>query len=555
MRSGQSAKAGILLGIWAAVGLAGSCDAQAVLLTVSGTTASESFGSEVFPIGDVDGDGFGDVAARSRDLSGPFATWWSSMRVISGADGATLWTAADVEPQALWALRVAGDLDGDGVADVIVARRVGGVPSVDAMSGVDGSILWSIPPTSPTSYGRFGVVDAGFDANGDGVPDAIISDFYAPPLSSYHLWQRVVSGATGSAIASWTHGQFILHQDRAATLIADRNGDGLAEVCRHTTAGPATFAVYASPTYASVFATVPALPNPVNATSTFGSEIGRIDDVDGDGDPDLSFARRFVPFFSGIPVPAPLTYVYSSQTLTPIFVLDSAFVHGAGSVARSVADYDMDGVVDLAIADSTATNGLSGWSVVSGATGAVLHSMSTPFGGRLVAGGAVDVYPDGTPDLLFADSENDAAAANAGFLAVLSVAAPPAAGLADLGGGCSLGAPPTLAATPPVLGAPATMFLSGAAPGAVMNFAFDAASPVATPLPSGCVFHLDLSRAGFWVLLPAVADAGGSVWFSFDVPRLPILAGATVVAQVVVFGAPGSLGVDLSNGLATTLGY
>jgi len=115
------------------------------LYTVYGDDAYDRFGQSVSDLGDINGDGFPDmvVGARSDEMplpcpQGPYedpCSYVGSARIISGQDGSTLYTLygqkRDLSCQfcgnspSLFGSAVsgAGDVNGDGVADLIVGAR------------------------------------------------------------------------------------------------------------------------------------------------------------------------------------------------------------------------------------------------------------------------------------------------------------------------------------------------------------------------------------------------------------------------------------------------
>ena len=76
------------------------------------------------------------------------------------------------DPTFTGGVRVAvGDVNGDGVEDVIAAAGPGGGPNVKVFSGVDGSLMFSFFAYDPSFTG--GVFVAAGDTNNDGKADII----------------------------------------------------------------------------------------------------------------------------------------------------------------------------------------------------------------------------------------------------------------------------------------------------------------------------------------------------------------------------------------------
>ena len=90
-----------------------------VLHIFTGDAAGDQFGSAVSAVGDVDGDGLPDVAVSANQLA---SGGYGYVRVFSGADGRVLHALpGDASlPGFGQSLSGAGDVDGDGLADVIV---------------------------------------------------------------------------------------------------------------------------------------------------------------------------------------------------------------------------------------------------------------------------------------------------------------------------------------------------------------------------------------------------------------------------------------------------
>jgi len=95
------------------------------------------FGGGVYvAAGDVNGDGRADVIVGADSGGGPH------VKVFSGADGSLLFNEFVYDAAFTGGVRVAaGDVNGDGFADIITGPGEGGGPHVKVFSGVDNSLF------------------------------------------------------------------------------------------------------------------------------------------------------------------------------------------------------------------------------------------------------------------------------------------------------------------------------------------------------------------------------------------------------------------------------
>src|SRR5205085_903877 len=117
--------------------------------------------------GDLTGDGVPDIFTAPGPGGGP------DMRVFDGVNGALIREFMAYDQHFTGGVYVAaGDINGDGKADIITGAGAGGGPQVEAFSGANGAVLQSFYAYSPNFTGgvRVGWVA---DINGNGMGEII----------------------------------------------------------------------------------------------------------------------------------------------------------------------------------------------------------------------------------------------------------------------------------------------------------------------------------------------------------------------------------------------
>jgi hypothetical protein len=166
-------------------------------------------------VGDVNGDGFGDVITGADAGGGPH------VKVFSGANGSLLESFFAYAPTFLGGVHVAAaDVNGDGRADVIAGAGAGGGPHVKVF-GANGAVLQSFLAFTMTFTG--GVFVAGGDVNGDGKADVVVgAGAGGVPMV------RVFDGGNGQTLTS-----FLAYDTNFAggvrVAARDVNGDGKSD--------------------------------------------------------------------------------------------------------------------------------------------------------------------------------------------------------------------------------------------------------------------------------------------------------------------------------------
>jgi uncharacterized repeat protein (TIGR01451 family) len=205
------------------------------------------FGYSVATAGDVDGDGYGDVIIGANYYEnieyregGAFVYHGSSTGLSTTSD----WSAESDVATAQFgrALSTAGDVNGDGYADVIIGAS--GYDNIEAnegrayvyhgsASGLLASPAWTVESDQVGAMLGHGVGTAG-DVNGDGYADVVVGapDYDCVETGEGRAWVYQGSSDGLSSTAAWEDGggQEGARFGTRAFTAGDVNGDGYADV-------------------------------------------------------------------------------------------------------------------------------------------------------------------------------------------------------------------------------------------------------------------------------------------------------------------------------------
>ena len=531
---------------------------QTTIAVIPGSTPNERFGMSPISLGDINGDGRPDIAVGAPGGVNSGSLTSGLVRVLSGFDFQVLYVVYGTNHQDGFGRRLAklDDVDGDGVSDFVVAAPGTGYPVlpgyVRTVSGATGATIRTTVAPGGTGFGEY--LAAGGDFDGDGYDDFAVSGSYTPQKVGVYSG---LSGALLFAVTSTTYG--ILPGYLVSTFVPDRNADGFDELLigvRDFCAPPCANWYFGAVFLAGGPTGTLLSAHYSNTSSQLGHNVASVGDLNEDGVSDIiltSAPFNLLPF-------AGYSFAHDGVTGAPLWSVASSgpstTLGAQGSSIVSLGDVDGDLTDDVAFGSHGPRDwtGLTGLSVVSGATGATIYTVASgPLGFYVGAGG--DLTGDGRNELLAGDTVTDVPFVDCGSLSIISISTLPAATVVPLGGACGgLSGGPSLGSSPPVLGGAASFTLANGPAFATGNLVFDVGFDVALPI-GPCTLHLDVAHIADWILLPIVLDANGALSFGLPLPSIPLLAGFPVTVQAFLLGTPGPFGFDLSNGLLTTLGF
>ncbi len=394
-----------------APGLASLASAQTPLYRVDGPGPNAQMGIGLAGVGDLNGDGFGDFALGAPGAMARAGVASGVVSVISGADGATLFTlegaaAGDGFGSQVVAL---GDLNGDGFAEIAISATSfeGATGQVQVRNGLDGQLVYRFSGRSVNDFFGIAVAPVG-DLNNDQVPDFAIGALGFDPVGPDFGMVEVYSGANGSVLLT-VDGAPDDSLGSAVAGLGDVNGDGVPDFV----VGLPSFAG-AAPFGGSVRVLSGATGDPIHSVpgnltygaSHLGHRVAGLGDLNGDGVPEFA-AGNFAAMPPGWPINTGEVTVYCGATgVLEQSILGRHEQDRFGFSLTACADLDGDGVSDWAAgapSGSTPFPEAGEARVYSGATGLEVmtlqgEQLGSGFGTAIASG--LDANGDGVSDLV-----------------------------------------------------------------------------------------------------------------------------------------------------------
>ncbi|MFO0686222.1 MAG: VCBS repeat-containing protein [Sandaracinus sp.] len=285
--------------------------ATAPTTTLAPPESSAAFGTSVAGVGDVNGDGYGDVLVGAHDVGGNAG---AAYVYLGSASGLATTPATTIHgPAGAWlgvSVAGAGDVNGDGFADVAIgAHRASDLAGrayvhLGSATGIAATASTDIP--GPAIFrGMFGVGVAGAgDVDGDGFDDVVVVD----GTSHGYVFEGGASGIGTTATTTLAVGSAAARGGALAGA-GDVDGDGFDDVAfGNGEPGGGTVLVFRGSSSGVGTSATWTLADPDGASSYFGSSVAGLGDVNGDGAADLGVGAFGVTSSTG------RVYVYHGST-------------------------------------------------------------------------------------------------------------------------------------------------------------------------------------------------------------------------------------------------
>jgi hypothetical protein len=267
-------------------------------VTITAAKAGATFGISLSNAGDVNGDGYADLvvggnlannvaAAAFLYYGGPQGLATDPVILTNPVDAGYEFQYGDV-------VASAGDINGDGYADLVLGTQVGRHAFV-AYGGPSGISMPSLvlsdpfPPNEPDSFSLFGgTLACAGDVNGDGFADVLVGA--AGNGNDYAMAGDVFLYPGGAAGLSTTPIRLVPAQvgtgGGLGTWVApggDVNGDGFADILVNSGDGSYLYLGGANGPSTLPFN----VSVPVGENNQFGGAVAGAGDIDGDGYDDI----------------------------------------------------------------------------------------------------------------------------------------------------------------------------------------------------------------------------------------------------------------------------
>jgi hypothetical protein len=261
------------------------------------------------------------------------------------------------------AVASAGDVNGDGYDDLLVGaprQQTRGAAHLylGAVSGLGPTPDWTTFGEAPGNWYGMAVGTAG-DVNGDGFADVVVgAPFHAtnhPNEGKVYLYLGSATGLASQPAWTWTGGQAGAFFGQSAGTAGDVNGDGLSDLLvgapQHTAGELREGVAYVFRGDPGGIDPTPPWIGQINqANAWFGQASATAGDVNGDGYSDIVVGA---PFYDDVANDQGAAFVYRGSAAglgaSPLATLTVATLGGRCGTAVAAGDLNADGLSDVLV--------------------------------------------------------------------------------------------------------------------------------------------------------------------------------------------------------------
>ncbi len=342
-------------------------------VTMTGEAITNSFGYSVSSAGDVNGDGYADIIVGAYEYSSGTGRvylydYFMRNEIVHDYRMSGNYSGSNFG----WSVSGAGDLNGDGYSDVIISARGDSGKVYIYFGGASMDTIADLVMTGEATNTRFGwSVSGAGDVNGDGYDDFIVGAWGM--LGTRGRAYIYFGGASMNNVADLTiTGATLENFGRSVSSAGDVNGDGYSDVIVGAT-GLGRAYIFFGGILMDTIADVTMIREVTS--SFFGGSVSSAGDVNGDGYDDVivgayqysgSRGRAYI-FLGGAPM----------DSIADLKMTGEAASINFGESVSSAGDVNGDGYSDIVI-------------------GAQMYSFSTGRAYIYFGGVSMDTIPDVT---------------------------------------------------------------------------------------------------------------------------------------------------------------
>jgi FG-GAP repeat protein len=314
-----------------------------VLAALYGVNADDYFGAVIVRMPDLDGDGVDDMAVSSiyADNAG---TDTGSVYLYSGRTGAFQRRIDGPATDKVFGYPIGslGDVDGDGIGDLFVGN-FGGNDLLHVHSGADGHEITTLQ--GPKSGEYFGVdASAIDDLDGDGVRELLVgAKWHTDPKGNPIGAAYVVSPVTGTILRTHEGTFFAEYLGYGTAALEDLDGDGVNDYAVSTRNDPQLYASMVVVFSGATGAQLGQITTPNPGLEALTQQIDNAGDVNGDGIGDILVGGGWSDV-NGFGHGA--AFLFSGKNLLELDRIDTA---GIGVDVAPFGDANGDGKDDLLV--------------------------------------------------------------------------------------------------------------------------------------------------------------------------------------------------------------